>query len=220
MAHRCISQLASVMLGYVDAENADEHLAKAESISIQEGGQRLKMNVGAVKAYHLMHRKRDFEGAKKYHLYNLKRAKRMGALRREAVTSENIGELELLLGNEEEAQIMFENAIRAGKSTWTLVVGASQGSIALIHARKGQIEEALSSLDESESIVRSSGNPSELAKFLARKAQVLHLSANDLGGQEAYQEAMTLTKGIQHPEVSLVCHLEEYRELPSVPLRQ
>ena len=101
----------------------------------------------------------------------------------------------------DEAVQYLNMSIEICKSTLPTAAGAFSGSLAWIYAKNGNATEALEHIQYGEPLVCV--YPFEHAKFLCRKAQVLHWSNQPILAQEALEQAKTIKEGLHTENAEL-----------------
>lgn len=117
-------------------------------------------------------------------------ARKVGVLRIEGINLGNKGDAFMALNRLQEAEEYYRSAISVCGSQIPTATGAFKGSLALLLARRDDFEEALSLLVEGEPLV--SPFPSEHAKFLCKKGEVLYRVGDAVEAQAALAGARRL----------------------------
>ena len=90
--------------------------------------------------------------------------------------------------------------------------GAFRGSLALLLAQQGELDEARELIDAGETQVRAM--PEEHAKFLCKKGKVAHLAGDLMSANTALKEAQDMAEAIGcQPESSVGQAIAELTEL-------
>jgi tetratricopeptide (TPR) repeat protein len=116
----------------------------------------------------------------------------------------NLGDTLFELKRLDEAEIAFQQAIANCDDTFPAAAGAFRGSLALLMAQDGQLDEALVLLEKGEAQIVVF--PEEHAKFLCKKGQAQLLAGQLPAARASLTQARTLTSGL---------HLGESREISS-----
>jgi predicted ATPase/Tfp pilus assembly protein PilF len=118
-------------------------------------------------------------------------AREVGDRRNEGVWLGNLGDLLLDQGDWELAAQRFEEAVRIGDETWPVIAGAFRGSLALIKARAGELDQARALLTRGEEQLRGV-YALELGKLLCKRGQVEHGAGYLAAAHAALTEAETI----------------------------
>jgi predicted ATPase len=118
----------------------------------------------------------------------------LGQVRFEAMSVGNMGDILYGMGRLEEAEERLRQAVEQLTGVWRVGCGAFQGSLALVLAVCGRMEEATPLLNEAEAALRG-GDALELAKLLCKKGRI-HLLAEEVGlAVSALDEAVRNSEG-------------------------
>ena len=98
----------------------------------------------------------------------------------------NLGDLLLAQGETEAAETRLTEAVAVGDETWPVAAGAFRGSLALLRARRGAIDEARALLPRGEQQLRGV-HAVELGKLLCKRGEVERL-AGDLDAARAARD--------------------------------
>ncbi len=120
-------------------------------------------------------------------------AREVGNTRSEGVTLGNLGDFLFSQGDLPGSDSHLRDAIKICDESYPIAAGAFRGSLALLCAQQGQIEEATILLAEGEPQIRGVYKM-ELAKFLCKKAQVAHLANDPDQAAVALEEAKDIAK--------------------------
>ena len=112
----------------------------------------------------------------------------------------NLGDLFIKLGKWDEAEQNLLESIRLCTSLLPAAAGAFSGSLAWLYSQQSKHELAQKMLEEGEPMVAVF--PFEHAKFLCRKARVLHAVDETQKAKEAYEQAKSIAEEIDKDENS------------------
>ena len=131
--------------------------------------------------------------AKAHYQKALKVAREIGNRRSEGVNLGNLGDFLFMQNNLEAAESCLRDAVAICDTSYPIAAGAFRGTLALLVAKAGNLQEAHRILELAEPQLRGVYRW-EFAKFLCKKAQVLHLASDDEGAHTALEEADSLTE--------------------------
>ena len=115
----------------------------------------------------------------------------------EAIHGGNYGDLLLKQQQFLAAEERYRRSISLSDTTMPLVAGVFQGSLALLLARTNRTEEAFEHLTLGESKVEQ--DPTELSKFLCKKAEVYHLSHRPKDALDTFERVSILIDKLMLP---------------------
>jgi tetratricopeptide (TPR) repeat protein len=145
----------------------------------------------------LLHRSQGrLKEALEYFQQALSVSRELGNRRSEGVTLGNLGDLMLSMGDVESAADYLVDAIAINDETLPMAAGAFRGSLAVILAEQGEMDEARTALVKGESQLRGV-HKMEYGKFLCKKARVHHLAGDDETAQVALQAAKMLADEVK-----------------------
>jgi len=107
----------------------------------------------------------------------------------------NLGDLLLEQGALDEAEQRLRAAIELGDQTWRVVAGAARGSLALIRAQRGDLDEARALLKRGEAQLRGR-HAIELGKLLCKRGEIALRSAEPTVARAALSEAETIASEV------------------------
>jgi len=139
-------------------------------------------------------------------------AREVGDKRREGLQLGNLGDLFFTLERLDEAEHAFRQAIAAGGQTSPIIAGVFRGSLALLLAQQGNLDEAQRLLEMGDAQVAP--RPDEHAKFLCKKGQVCRLAGDADGARASLDQARALAADLKVSEDSEVA--KAIRELEAV----
>ena len=139
----------------------------------------------------LYHGKGEFERALELFQHALRLNRLIKDRISEGINLGNLGRLYHDLGDPEQAQVHFAQAIqRCDSLNYLIGSGVFRGSLALIQAQQGGIDEALLLLNTGEPQVAVYAM--EHGKFLCKKAKALHLARRPAAALEALAQAQSI----------------------------
>ena len=115
----------------------------------------------------------------------------------------NLGEVHIRIKEWDAAAQYLAMSIDICKSTLPTAAGAFSGSLAWICAKQGNLTEALKHIEYGEPLVAV--YPLEHAKFLCRKAQILHWSNRSYTALEALGQAQQIKESLHTENKELSC---------------
>ena len=127
-------------------------------------------------------------------------AREIGDKRSEGINLGNLGDIFLSLNRLEESKIHLLQAIDICDASLPVAGGAFRGTLALLHAKQGDLEEAEIALEVGESLVAA--QPSEYGKFLCKRAKVYHLAKQPKEVEKAIGHAKAITTELNAAEDS------------------
>jgi len=134
--------------------------------------------------------------ALEYFRQALSASREMGNRRSEGVTLGNLGDLMLSMGDAGSAAAYLSDAIAINDETLPMAAGAFRGSLALILAERGEMDEARVALVKGESQLRGV-HKMEYGKFLCKEARVSHLAGDESAAQAALQSARLIADEVK-----------------------
>ena len=120
----------------------------------------------------------------------------VGNRRSEGIVLGNLGDLLLAQGETEAAETRLTEAVAVGDETWPVAAGAFRGSLALIRARQGAVDEARALLTRGEQQLRSL-HALELGKLLCKRGEVERLAGDLDAARAALDEAASIAARIE-----------------------
>ena len=137
----------------------------------------------------------------------------VGNRRFEGVALGNLGDLLSSQGDLQSAEASLRGAIAIGDETLPVAAGAFRGSLSLIRAQQGALDEARELLEMGESQVRGVYQL-ELGKLLCKKARVEHLAGDPSASATALAEAESIDAELAAgPDSDLGRALADAREI-------
>ena len=112
----------------------------------------------------------------------------------------NKGNLLMVTGDYNESEPILLEAIAICDETFLAAAGSFRGSLALLKAKTGDLENAYKLLEAAESQVKS--HTTEYAKFTCITGQVCFLSGDTQGAQKALEEAKEIASEIRYSKTS------------------
>jgi tetratricopeptide (TPR) repeat protein len=135
----------------------------------------------------------------------------MGDRRIEGFDLGNLGDLLYETGDFSAAKQHLQQAIEIGDETLPVAAAAFRGTLALISAESGALDEARTLLERGDSQLRGVHAP-ELAKLLCQRAQVEQLAGDNTAASAALSEAEAIVEELKlTPESSLAQQVSEAR---------
>ena len=135
----------------------------------------------------------------------------IGDMPQKGLTLGNLGEAHIRIKEWDAAAQYLAMSIDICKSTLPTAAGAFSGSLAWIYAKNGNLTEAIEHIEYGEPLVAV--YPLEHAKFLCRKAQILHWGNEPYNkAQEALKEANTIKERL-HTENKELTLLKETQDV-------
>ena len=132
----------------------------------------------------------QFSQALEHHNQSLIISRETGDKRSEGIQMGNLGDLLMRLNRWEEADEAFCLAISICDAVLPAAAGAFRGSLALLRAQQGHLDQALRLLQEGEPLVQPELN--EFGKFLCKKSQVCHSAGDTPGALSAFEQAKAI----------------------------
>ncbi len=114
----------------------------------------------------------------------------VGDRRLEGIALGNIGDALFQLQRLDEAEVAFRQAIPISDGLFPIVASAFRGSLALLVARRGRLDEAQALLQAGEPLLPSC--PDEHAKFLCKKGQVQLLAGQAEGARASLMQVQDI----------------------------
>ncbi len=184
----CSLGILHIEQGHV--QQAMEAYQKALALNREVGDRRSEGNVLGTLA--LLHgRQGRIDQAVELHEASLAVAREVGNPHGEGLQLGNLGDLLLGEGDLDGAEPRLEEAIGICDSAWPAAAGAFRGSLALIRAERGQLDEARALLAQGEEQTRGI-YAFELAKLLCKRAQIEQEAGEFERAQAARSEAEAL----------------------------
>ena len=168
---------------------AIEHYNQALNIA-QEMGDRRNEGIHLGNLGALYEALGDYPNAVEHYTLALNIAREIGNKTSEGIDLGNLGNLYLKQQQTDDAEQALREAIRVCETTVTFAAGAFRGSLALLLANQGQLDEARDLLATGESQVEAV--PIEHTKFLCKKGQVLHIAGEADRAAKVLAQAKTI----------------------------
>jgi tetratricopeptide (TPR) repeat protein len=188
-----------------------ECYSQALAIHREVGSRLYEGNIlGGLALYH--HDQGNIPEALEHYSRALAIHREVGNRRFEGVALGNLGDLLSSQGDLQSAEASLRGAIAIGDETLPVAAGAFRGSLALIRAQQGALDEARELLEMGESQVRGVYQL-ELGKLLCKKARVEHLAGDPSASATALAEAESIADELKiGPESDLGQLIVEARE--------
>jgi tetratricopeptide (TPR) repeat protein len=138
----------------------------------------------------LLNAQGKYEPAVEYLTQAVQVFEELGDLRNQSIFLGNKGDSLVQIGRASDAIEAFERAIALGDRAYRLSAGVFRGSLALLLARRGEVDEARTLVEIGEPLVESV--PEEHAKFLCKKGQIGQLIGDPLRAREALEQAQEI----------------------------
>ena len=139
-------------------------------------------------------------------------SREVGNRRGEGATLGNLGDLMVRQGETLRAERYLRAAVEICDQNFSMAAGAFRGSLALICAQQGQVEEALAILKVGEGQLRGAREV-EFGKFLCKKTRVQCLGAELEAAGQSFQEAAAIWERLGgSPNSDLSVELEQTRK--------
>ena len=168
-------------------EQAQQHFLNAVSIAQEVGDRRGESIILGNLA--LLYASRGlFEEAWTNFEKSLAISREVGNRRGEGATLGNLGDLMVRRGETLRAERYLRDAVAICDENFSMAAGAFRGSLALICAQQGQVQEALAMLEVGEGQLRGAREV-EFGKFLCKKTRVECLGADVEAAARSLQEA-------------------------------
>ena len=159
-------------------ESLNESLSLAKEIGDKSGEELYLGNLG-----NAFRAKGQIQDAVRHYRKAVALSNEIGDRRSKSIHLGNLGDALVMLSQFEEAEAAFREAIPVCDETVATAAGAFRGSLALLLAQQGQLDEARILVEQGEQQVKS--QPEEYVKFLCKKVQVCRF-VGDLGGLKPY----------------------------------
>ena len=143
----------------------------------------------------------DFPAAIEKYKESLAVCEEIGDMPQKGLTLGNLGEAHIRIKEWDEAVQYLSMSIDICKSTLPTASGAFSGSLAWVCAKQGSLAKALNHIQYGEPLVAV--YPFEHAKFLCRKAQILHWSNQPNRAREALEQAEAIKEGLHTENAEL-----------------
>ena len=190
-----LSKLALIHQDQGRSDEALDYLLQSLALSREVGNApNISNNLANIA---LLHRSQGRLGeALEYFRQALSAAREMGNRRSEGVTLGTLGALMFSMGEAESAAAYLSDAIAINDETLPMAAGAFRGSLAVILAEQGEMDEARAVLVKGEAQLRGV-HKMEYGKFLCKKARVNHLAGDDETAQVALQAARMIADEVK-----------------------
>ena len=143
----------------------------------------------------------DFPAAIEKYKESLAVCEEIGDMPQKGLTLGNLGEAHIRIQEWDEAVQYLSMSIDICNSTLPTASGAFSGSLAWVCAKQGSLAKALNHIQYGEPLVAV--YPFEHAKFLCRKAQILHWSNQPNRAREALEQAEAIKEGLHTENAEL-----------------
>jgi tetratricopeptide (TPR) repeat protein len=186
--------LGNMGLVYIDQGKLDEaadHFEQAIWISREIGDQKCAGIYMGSRGQVFAIQGRLEEALAEYHR-SVDIHRRTGDVRSEGISLGNLGDVLARLGREEQAEECLRDAIAICEGAVPPAAGAFRGTLALLLAEKGQLDEAQALLETGESLLQS--HIGEYGIFLCKKGRVQCLSGQAQAARESLKQAQQVGK--------------------------